>query len=256
MHYMAISIILKKLFIATSGAALLVLSLGGTVQAKTFTFNTSDSPFTPGVDNQGWWNKIPVIGNTNTTNDNYYVGKNPQYGEVRNFFTFDLSSLLATETVISARLELKRNSSAGDATETFGLFDVSTDAATLNNNTGMNAEIFDDLGTGKSYGAFEVTTDGDFNEILSFTLNSAAIADISASKGSFFSIGGALLSLNNSEFHEFLFGDSQDAGEQRLIIETAPKTTSVPEPASVLGLLSVAAFGAGSAVKHKQQQKV
>lgn len=44
--------------------------------------------------------------------------------------------------------------------ETYALFDVSTDAATLNQNEGLNAAIFADLGSGTSYGAFDVANVG------------------------------------------------------------------------------------------------
>src|SRR5262245_23807778 len=75
---------------------------------------------------------------------------------------------------------------------------------------------------------------------LSFALNSAALADITAAAGTFFSIGGALQSINGIT-DQGLFGNSSVGGTQQLILETAP-LVSVPEPASLL-LLSTGMAG-------------
>jgi hypothetical protein len=270
---------MKKLSMATAGAALIALGTAGATQAATLvlpdgttssnqavqsqvsrplvgspsstsslTFFTSDSEFTPGVPNQGWWS--PTSPNYDA-NSNYIVGICCGEGNYyHNFFTFDLSSL--TDTVISARLELQRYGYLSpDPSETLGLFAVSTDAATLNNNIGTSSAIFNDLGTGTSYGSFVVSSVGSLTDILSFNLNAAAIADINAGAGGFFSIGGALLSLSGGTNDEFVFGSSHEAG--RLVIET--RSQSVPEPSSILGLVALSAFGAGSLLKRKQEQK-
>jgi Tol biopolymer transport system component len=180
-------------------------------------FSTSGRPFTPGVRNQGWWNWNPN-GVNQDHNDNYFVGVSDEdEGEYRNFFTFDLSSL--TGQVISARLEITRfGYGSPDPSETLGLFDVSTDARTLNNNVGVSAAIFEDLGTGTSYGTVEVSRSGEPADVLSVPLNAAAVADINAAAGGFFSIGGRLLS---AEPHQTLFANSDDeGGVQRLVVET------------------------------------
>jgi len=109
--------------------------------------------------------------------------------------------------------------------ETFGLFDVSTDAVTLNNNVGTSLSIYDDLGSGVSYGEFEILSEGLSTDVLSFELNAAAIADINAGKGGWFSIGGALLSFGSpvGSGTEGLFGSSEDGGVQRLVLEVIPE---------------------------------
>lgn len=228
------------------GIAFITLEATGAATAAVFTFDTSDSQFTSEVRNQGWWSLEE--GNSDT-NDRYFVGTTE--GTVfRNFFTFDISSL-PTEPIVSATLQLKRfNSTTVNPTETLGLFDVSTDAPTLNSNTSADAAIFNDLGTGRSYGTFEVSTSFDYNptEVLSFSLNSVAVADIQSATNAgeqFFSIGGSLLNLppGPPEYDQYLFAGSgsnnpfEPAGTQRLTV------TTVPEPSTTLGSLMLLCFG-------------
>jgi hypothetical protein len=220
------------------------------VDAATLVFNTSDSQFTPNVDNQGWW---AATSSNFDLNDNYFTGTFPAgIDEHRSFFTFDLTGLvLGSEVIVSARLELARFLYlSGAPSETLGLFDVSTDAATLNNNAGTDSGIFADLGSGTSYGTFLVPVHSFSEDLLVLALNGAAMADISAAAGDFFSIGGALLSIGGSSTQETLFGNSFGGGPsvvQRLVLETAPApaltlaSVPVPEPHPV-GLLT---FGLG-----------
>jgi PEP-CTERM motif-containing protein len=209
-------------------------------------FNTSDSRFDLGVDNQGWWSATRV---NVDWNDSYFVGLAcgsavcTTVHDNRNFFTFDLSSL--TGSVVSATLEL-RHASSQSSSPAFGLFDVSTDPVTLNNNTGTSAAIFDDLGTGKSYGVFSVP-DGLPDDLLRFQLNAAAIADIQANAGGFFSIGGAILGGG------FAFGTSNGSsgsGIQRLVI-TTESPAPVPEPATLTYLI----IGAGVLFRRSRRNK-
>jgi hypothetical protein len=174
-------------------------------------FRTSDSPFDPGVNNQGWWSETV---SAYDGSDNYVTGFTStaaNYFEVRNFFTFDLRALdLTGRTIVSAVLQLDRGVGWEDPTETLTLFDVSTDAATLNDNTGINAAIFDDLGTGTEYGTYVVRAGASGR--VAFRLDQAAIADITAAAGGFFSIGGTLQSPPG-----FLFGYTA-GGDQRLVL--------------------------------------
>ena len=216
---------------------ILSLFISATTGAETLIFNTSDNPFTPGEKNQGWWSDTA---NNELVTDNYAVGMKTS-GDHNNYFSFDLSSL--NLTVLSARLELKKYEYHSSAdSETYGLFDVSTDAAILNNMIGPNAQIYNDLGTGLSYGEYVVSAEGSPDDILSFELNSSAVSDINASAGGWFSIGGSLLSIDGSTIGsgtEVIFGTSHIYGEpQRLVLDV------IPEPASLtffslIGLLVV-----------------
>src|SRR5262249_12747331 len=215
-----------------------LLAAAETAYAATFTFNTSDSPFDAGLRNHGWWSA--TLANTNT--DVYSVGRLSSGDVLRDFFTFNLASL--TEQATGATLLLTRNLGSGNATQTLNLFDVSTPAATLNANTGTSATIFADLGSGTSYGTFTVTNSGPLTEVLSFTLNAAAVADINAAAGGFFSIGGALDPITGTGA-QVLFGASGgQRGTQQLVLTTGGGQ-GVPEPATIIvfgtGLASLAA---------------
>ena len=158
------------------------------------TLDTSTSEFTPGTRNQGWWS--PTDGNANN-NASYIVGSlsvgNTNF-QFNNFFTFLLPEELGTIT--SANLLVERGVGTGPADLTYNLWDVSTPASVLNDkaNNLPNAAIYNDLGSGTSYGSFLVSTSGNSTDILNFSLNANALADLNThiSDGGFFSIGGSI----------------------------------------------------------------
>lgn len=161
--------------------------------------------------------------------------------EFRNFFTINLTGLdLANQVIVSVTLEVLGaiwTSHHLDAV-TLGFFDVETDPFTLNNNTGQNDAIFADLGTGVSYGVFEIPRFETIREPIRFNLLPSVYPHILAAQGGYFSIGGTMLSDGQ------LFVGSEEDGSL-LIIETAPRS-SVPEPdpffvmvTCVLGLMAI-----------------
>jgi hypothetical protein len=153
------------------------------------TFLTSAAPFDAGTNNSGWWSATRV--NDRTTNDNYFVGSRD--GHVLNdFFTFSIPVDLGTVT--SASLSLPRGESGKNTAGvpfSYSLFDVTTSAAVLNNNTGTNAAIFNDLGSGVLYSSIFVTDLTSPNPLV-VTLNSSLLAALNAGRGGYFSIGGTL----------------------------------------------------------------
>ncbi|WP_392532525.1 hypothetical protein [Nostoc sp. C117] len=204
-------------------AAIVGFGLGTLNVAQAATISLSSS-------NQGWWSKD--ISNLNY-NDNYITGNNINAIAYHNFFTFDLGTLAGVST---ATLQVQRFNGLGNPTKTLGFFDVSTSADVLAqkaNNPDIN--IYNDLGSGKNYGTFNVSTFGDQNEILSFVLNSDAIADINARSGKFFSIGGALLG-DLGIGKQYLFGGS-GYSSAKLVLDTDLAT--VPEPGTFSGAVLV-----------------
>lgn len=204
------------------------------ITAITSNFDTSDSQIRPGADNQATFTNISQFNFTDAISD-YAIGEgfnvftNLPVGPVfRSAVSFDLSSL--SSQVTSAKLQLLKNRTSGDPIETLGLFEVITDINQLyTNRIGLvSPQIFEDLGTGRSYGTFDVATGGNPDEILEFELNETAIAAINAASGDFFSIGLALLSANpnnTTQAAEYLFAFSGSAGIQRLVLETQNEET-------------------------------
>jgi hypothetical protein len=183
--------------------------------APTQTFTTSQSPFDPGVRNQGWWG---TTFEARDSNDNYAVGGCCSGTSTRDFFTFDLSAACAASTVT---LRLTRFEQTGPLT--YSLYDVSTPAATLNANVGVSPEIFNDLGSGTSFGSFPVAP-GALTDVLSFPLNAAGVAAFNAARGGFFSIGGQTPAEGTADL-EFLFGASGGPnGIQELTVTCVPET--------------------------------
>lgn len=224
---------LQNIIICMVGAMLLLVAT--TAGAETLIFNTSDNQFTPGENNQGWWSD--TLSNENIT-DNYSTGINSENDITCNYFTFDLSSL--SLTVTSATLQLRRYEYLSIAeSETFGLFDVSTDVSILNNKNGVSSIIYNDLCSGNSYGEFEISINGTSTDILNFDLNQTTVSDINSSAGGWFSIGGSLLSIDGSMVGsgtEGLFGFSHEGeGIQRLVVEVIPEPTSI----SLFGLIGM-----------------
>lgn len=197
---------------------LLILISNSAYAATVTTFSTAENTIEPGINNQGWWSDSA---NNVTGNTWYLIGHTPLNREYRNFFSFDISSL--SGTVVGAELTLVRGESSvsNEATETIEFFNVSTDAVTLTLNTGNNPAIYEDLGTGTSYGAFEVDGQGVATSTLNFDLNLAALADIS-STGQYFSLGGRLIS---DDGNDSLFSDT-GGYDAYLSITTVPVPTA------------------------------
>ena len=96
----------------------------------------------------------------------------------------------------------------------------------------MDVVIFDDLGSGTSYGAFSVAGAGPAHQQLAFSLNANAISDLNDARGGFFSLGGTLTS---AEGNDFLFGSTQQVGQSLVLVP-------VPEPSTGL-LVTMALIG-------------
>jgi hypothetical protein len=65
-----VEVVEMRRFVSVVGfAAMMMCPMPG--WAATITFNTSDSRFDPGVDNQGYWSDVD---NNTDSNDNYFTG--------------------------------------------------------------------------------------------------------------------------------------------------------------------------------------
>lgn len=157
--------------------------------------------------------------------EGYFINNRLPTGDLfRNFLSFKLPRLKKGESVIRATLQVTRfNSAAGDPVETLGFFDVSTPSSILRSpvSLGVNPAIYEDLGSGKNYGLFSVSTTGNSFDLISFRLNRSAVKDINRSRPRLFSVGSSIQSLNDTgtPFAENLFTLGNANGVVRLVLQ-------------------------------------
>lgn len=103
----------------------------------------------------------------------------------RSFYSFDVNNVGGnwSQATLNLTVDLYYN---GDASETVQVFAVSSPAATVSAGhtigSGSGLAVYNDLGSGVSYGTATVTN-GNVGGTVSFVLNAAAIADINAARG-------------------------------------------------------------------------
>lgn len=194
---------------------------------------TADRPVDGFYWNQGWWSDTKP--NTATSNVSTFLGQ--LSGDHRNFFSFWIPPDLGTVAGATLSYTIGSGSPENEAFEEIGLYDVGVDAVMLNDNSGANAAIYADLGSGLNYGTFIVPGEGDSSSPTEFQLNSSAINAINSHiagspDGGYFSIGGSLLTIFGSDY----FTNRGDPAALRLVF--------VPEPSaySMLTLLLLMAF--------------
>jgi hypothetical protein len=192
------------------------------------TFNTADGP----GDGQGWWTQSAA---SSASNPNMIVG----YGnasispfsiiEYRSHVSFSIQGLAGQ--VQSAVLRFSQQASFANGNQLagslrLGMFGVSTDPALLNFSGGVNPAIFEDLGSGQSYGIIPVNVTFDNSRVIELPLNAAGIAAIQ--NGSIFSVGLAVQGGTGSQKH-YLFGNSgliPNPWIHELVVTTIPEPTS------------------------------
>jgi PEP-CTERM motif len=223
----------KTLSLGLCGTLLLGLQLAGyAADAATIVIPATTS---------GWYSGTSSSGQNN---ENYLVGM--RGSEYRDFFVFDLSSLLG-ETVASATLRLWNpiadppdqfydGYDSVDPTETLELVEVTTPAASLL--LGLPApNTYQDLGDGTAF-ATRVMSAADNGTNVEIALNAAAVTAIDNAIG-LFAIGGHLTTLQNSAFDlETVFGGTSDTSLRELVVETVPEPTT-----GALVAIGLVAFG-------------
>ena len=143
---------------------------------------------------RGWYNNS---GLHSPTNMNYVTGEFIGQ-EYRNWFVFDLSNISQEILLIQFIALNPSGDNSGyvspDPTETYSIFDVSTEINLLTSgNAGI--EAFDDLATGNVY-ASQVASQEDNGTYLTIMLNENALADANKAIGGLWAIGGLLTTID------------------------------------------------------------
>ncbi len=167
-------------------------------------------------------------GNHSPSLTNYSAGKPAASAirENRNFYVFDLSGI--SSPVTSATLTIYCPSDPPDSgdgyksqdpSETYTLFEVTTDITTLvTGGTGLTG-VFDDLGGGIEYGMVDMSA-ADNGVMVSIPLNAGALGSLNAAAGGLWAVGGAVTTLDPRI--QIVFSYTNDSMQRRLIINEKP----------------------------------
>lgn len=170
-------------------------------------------------------------------------GGTPVNLEFRDFFTFDATPYAGQISAAQLQLFNPRAGFQGhtldgyesvDSTETFTLFDVSTNVSTLTSGLG-GVSAFTDLGSGVSFG-FVTVSSANNGTLVTIDINAAGLAALNSANG-IFAFGGALTTLSKTpNLNELLFSNTSAAlfGDTRQLVLTTSTPAPVPEPTSLL----------------------
>lgn len=215
---------------------LVALCLCATCSGATLIFNTDDAP----GDGQGWWTlDIPSSVSNQSFLTGYAINPDAPFPypiiEYRAHLSFQITGI--NEPIQSAVLRLSQLASYSNGNQfsgmvTLGLFDVSTDPVVLNSTGGIQPDIFNDVGSGVSYGISVIFITREPGRILEIPLNDAAIAAMQ--NGAVFSVGMRMLDGDGTVSHH-LFANPGLLPDPWI---HEVRVTTVPEPAcvSLLGL--------------------
>jgi hypothetical protein len=154
----------------------------------------------------------PVSGNTTT-------GFQGADLEERSYFGFQIPNFSGNVDSVTLKLEVARYDSP-DASESFFVYDVSTPLATVTSNPNPWSAIFNDLGSGTSYGSF-VLNASVVGTVKSVILT-PAITGVSNARGSTFAVGVAEYTNSNAGGETAAFSQDTESRTHQLEINVIP----------------------------------
>ena len=179
-------------------------------------------PVAIGAVNAGWFDATGFHAEWNTS---YGVGPTGQEafhgGRIRNFFVFDLSGL--TGQVVSAELSAPSYGGHGGPA-VLTLYDVSTPPATLGPTVEGAIQVFDDLGSGATYGA--VTVADPMASMITVPLSTTGVTALQAGVGRTFAMGGDYAPGETTRHSLFHQSEDHPPSDVRLLVTLAPASTT------------------------------
>jgi hypothetical protein len=167
-----------------------IFGFSGPTSSNFLTLNGIDIPYA----DQGWY---MLDGNHYADNDNYFCGV--AYGSIyRNYFAFSLLNLESYGIILpitTASLKIEQfGSQPSVGFKLFELCQVNLPLSTINQyyapGSPTGQEIWADLGNGKLFGSYNVDRSLSEWNVISITLNAAAISAINTAAGSEIIFGG------------------------------------------------------------------
>jgi hypothetical protein len=204
------------------------------IQAATVQLSTADSPFVPGLANQGWYSTTAT---DRPFSDDYATGYFlDNKTETAGYVTFDLSNI--SSQVVSARLKLRAaNTSDPGQEETLSIASVSTDAATLNTGSAASkAVVLSDLFSGGLMQT-QITLGLSPDAYISIDLSPTAVAEINAKRGGFLSFGFENRTISRTPTTDEAFFTNSAGFPNFLELTTVPESSALPLAA--LGFLFI-----------------
>lgn len=143
----------------------------------------------------------------------------------RSYYLFDLRNVKGTITSATVRVFSDAYGfDSPNASETLGLFDVSTPASLLQFGQTGAYGVYKDLGTGKLFGTGTVSTAND-NKYVYVSLNADGLAALNAARGGTLAFGSSLLNMNTSgNTNELAFTGGYDVSEVQISLTIGTAT--------------------------------
>jgi hypothetical protein len=204
-------------------AALIVLgSAAHVAEASEVTVNITDL---------GWFSNN---GAHQSYNVNTLTGSLLPWDEYRSFFLWTLPQL--NGVVTAARIDfsmpysLGASGSTSQAGEIYDIASTNLPYLRLDNGGGHGIDVFNDLGSGASYGTIDVPSSlYNWDYTLSVSLNGNAISAINSAAGAQFGLG-----MRKPGGGDFVLSSLSQPGSQRLVLTVS----AVPEPSQTLLLMT------------------
>ncbi len=153
---------------------------------------------------------------THYPNNNSTITGRTSVAEYNSYFAFDTSGV--TGTVVRATLRLEVVGFAGSSPRTAYVWDVSPSSTTVQFTT-FSTHVYDSLGSGLTYGSFQVAS-SDVGSEIDIELNGTALNRININLGFDFVVG--LSQPVASDNHWVSFSTGSEPGTHRLILYVLP----------------------------------